>query len=116
MIIAWLAAAALATASAVPPQPVATRCAMSAEDRGWIINALTASRQVMEKRLGLPADAPPTIILFDDRCRFEARPAALLRWAAAPHAGKIRIPDGNQIDAGVTSFASRVGESGDASS
>ena len=113
MIIALLTAAALASASAAPSEPAPTKCAMSAEDRAWIINALSASRFVMEKRLGLPAEAPPTIILFDDKCRFEARPSALLRWAAESHAGKIRIPDGNEIDAGVTSFASRVGETGD---
>lgn len=110
---ALLFAAALVSGAAVSPDAAPTTCAMSVDERRWITSALSASDEAMQKRLGLPPDAPATIILFDAKCRFEARPAALLRWAAEPHQGKIRLPDGNHIDVGVTAFASRVDATGE---
>jgi hypothetical protein len=61
----------------------------------------------------LQPEAPPTIIVFDARCRFEAKEHAPLRWKAQPHHGKIGLPDGTMVDAGVASFASRAEKTGE---
>ena len=105
-----IAAAGVVLAGSAAP---AAACVMTAAERTWIDSALQASDQVMVQRLRLARDRRPTIILFDDRCRFEARGAAGGRWIATPHRGKIRLPDGKQIDAGVTAFASRVENTGE---
>ncbi len=44
---------------------------MSAGERAWVENALHASDDVMMRRLRLPPDPRPIIIVFNDRCRFE---------------------------------------------
>ena len=78
---------------------------MAATDKIWLENALQASDYVMRDRLRLPAEVRPTILVFDSRCRFEAKGAKPADWVATPHQGKIRLPDGHEVDAGVTSFA-----------
>jgi hypothetical protein len=98
--------AALAPASAQS----ATTCTMSPDERAWVENALHASDDVMLRRLHLPPDPRPIIIVFNDRCRFESRSGS--GWAGSPHKGKVRLPDGTQADAVITSFASRVGMRG----
>lgn len=99
---------AAAGATTQPPP-----CAMAAQDRLWVNKSLEASRYVLEQRLKLPAEEPPTIILFDGRCRFEAKSTAPTRWATEAHQGKIRLPGGDSVDAGVTSFASLDEQSGE---
>lgn len=83
---------------------------MSADERAWVENALHASDDVMLRRLRLPPDPRPIIIVFNDRCRFESRTG--LGWLGTPHRGKIALPDGSKADAVITSFASRVGMRG----
>ena len=97
----------MVTALAPAPAQSATACTMSAGERAWVENALHASDDVMMRRLRLPPDPRPIIIVFNDRCRFESRTG--LGWAGSPHKGKIRLPDGTEADAVITSFASRVG-------
>jgi len=98
------AALASAPAQAAPP------CAMSADERAWVENALHASDDVMLWRLRLPPDPRPIIIVFNDRCRFESRGGS--GWLGTPHRGKIVLPDGTDTNAVITSFASRVGMNG----
>jgi hypothetical protein len=83
---------------------------MSADERAWVENALRASDDVMLRRLHLPPDPRPTIIVFNERCRFESRFGS--DWIGTPHKGKVALPDGTAADAVITSFASRVGMRG----
>lgn len=88
------------------------RCAMSPDDRQWVDGALNASDHVMLQKLHLPADPRPTILVFDRNCSFEAKSSNPDRWVGTPHQGKIKFPDGNEMDVGVTSFASRDDKTG----
>jgi hypothetical protein len=86
---------------------------MSADERAWVEGALHASDQVMLRRLHLQPDPRPTIITFNERCRFEAKGPGGSRWVGTPHKGKIALPDGNETDATITSFASRDDRTGE---
>jgi hypothetical protein len=108
-----LAFAALLFALSCQPATAAPRCKMAPADKAWLDGALQASDYVIRQRLQLPAEMRPTILVFDNRCRFEAKGSVPDRWIAIPHEGKIRLPDGKQVDAGVTSFASQVEKSGE---
>lgn len=112
MIRLWLICGAVLAALCGVPARAANSCAMSPPDRAWVDGALKASDEVMLQRLHLQPDPRPTIIVFNDRCRFEAR-AGSSSWTGTPHKGQIQLPDGHTIDVGVTSFASRVGDTGD---
>src|SRR4051812_26664900 len=87
---------------AASPSP---RCVMSLDEKAWADGALAASDYIMEQRLHLPVAPHPAIVLFNDRCRFEAAPGVHSRWVGTPHQGKIDL-FGSSINAGVTSFAS----------
>ena len=94
----------LALFAALAPQPAsAASCTMSTAERGWIENSLAAWRH-MERRMALPRQATPTIVLFNSACRFE-RSAGRTAWVGEPHRGTIRLPDGGRAPAQVTSFA-----------
>jgi len=95
--VAGLVLASIATAPAI-----AARCAMTPPERDWVEGSLRAWQLVSIKRLKLPSYRQPTIVVFDARCRFERTTGA---WKAEPHKGQIRIPDGGQVPARVTSFA-----------
>jgi len=82
------------------------KCAMSANDKAWLETSIAAWQHVSTKRLKLAAHRPPTIVFFDANCRFE-RSAMEGPWKSEPHSGNIRIPDGNQAPAQVTSFAGK---------
>ena len=103
-----LALFALAVISA--PASAAT-CAMSKAERGWIDTSLGAWRH-MERRLALPRQAAPTIVLFNRSCRFERR-AGHTDWLGEPHKGTIRLPDGGRAPAQVTSFAGNNEKTGE---
>lgn len=100
-----LSAVLLSVAQAQAPVPGAA-CAMAPKERRWIETSLEAWEIVRAERLRLPGGFRPTIILFDGRCRFESRPGGRLRWAGEPHGGQVRLPNGANVPAGVTSFAS----------
>jgi hypothetical protein len=92
-------------AAATPP------CTMSEPERVWVESALRAWQQVSTGRLKLPPHDEPTIVVFYSKCRFE-RAAGKTEWLPEPHSGSIRIPDGNQVPAQVTSFAGQDEKSG----
>ena len=81
----------------------AAGCMMTKAERGWIDRSLSAWRH-MERRMDLPRQASPTIVLFNQSCRFERR-AGRTAWLGEPHKGMIRLPDGGHAPAQVTSFA-----------
>ena len=70
-------------------------CSISADDRAWIDSAVDAWRITSREVLALDTAALPQMILFDGRCMSDGR----------PHGGKIRLPDGAEIPAAITSFA-----------
>lgn len=107
-----LACGLVSLVAGAAPALAAERCQMSTEERSWIDRALQASDQVMKQRLRLPAEARPTIIVFDQNCRFESKGSRNIRWVGSAHHGKIHIPDGSDVDAGVTSFASQDEKTG----
>lgn len=86
-----------------PAPALAATCVMSKSERGWIESSLGAWRQ-MERRLQLPRQPAPTIVLFNQSCRFERR-AGGPAWVGERHKGMIRLPDGGTAPAQVTSFA-----------
>ncbi|WP_309663019.1 hypothetical protein [Sphingomonas sp.] len=85
---------------------------MTPAEKAWIHGALQASDDVMEQRLHLADDPRPTIIVFNKICRFEADGKRPQRWVGTAHQGKIHLPDGSDLDVGVTSFASQDDKSG----
>jgi hypothetical protein len=80
------------------------RCAMSAPDRAWLDKSLDAWRYMHIRRLELTPPRAPTIVLFDNKCRFK-NAAGSKRWRAKPHGGRIRLPDGYEVPPEVVSFA-----------
>lgn len=99
--------AALLTAALGPSAAAGTvrDCVMSQPERDWLDNSLRAWRYMADERLRLPSAEAPSIVVFDSRCRFEARATDNPRWKGEPHDGSVLIPDGNRVPAQVTSFA-----------
>lgn len=116
-------AAAGLLASAPRAAGEAPACPLDGDNAAWTAQALDAWELVRDTRLRLPAAAPPEIVLFDAACAYrlsgsDATPdgyralAATLRTRAgpmrawsAPHAGEIRLPDGQTVPARPTAFA-----------
>ena len=90
-------------AAFIPSPALAAGCTMSKAERSWIDSSLGAWRH-MERRMNLPRHASPTIVLFNQTCRFERR-AGRTAWVGESHKGSIRLPDGGRAPAQVTSFA-----------
>ena len=89
----------------------APRCTMSEPERVWVESALRAWQQVSTGRLKLPPHDEPTIVVFDSKCRFE-KVSDRFAWKSEPHKGAIRLPDGNEAPAQVTSFAGNDDKTG----
>ena len=102
----------LITAAAPNASAATAKCAMSDAEQGWIDGSLRAWNYMASERLHLAAAQPPTIIVFNSKCRFEANAGDKLHWKAEPHGGKIRLPDGGDIPVSVSSFASHDDNTG----
>lgn len=113
MIRHYLSLAALVALSGASPAQAHRDCTMSPDDGKWVADAFRASQLVMLQRLHLPRDPRPTIVLFDKNCRFETKLADRGKWVGITHEGRILLPDGNHVDVGVTSFASRDDRTGE---
>jgi hypothetical protein len=81
----------------------ASSCSMSPGEKQWIERALSAWNYMRLERLRIPPQADPVIVLFNDKCRFEAKATSKPIWRAEPHAGVIRLPNGGEVEAGVIS-------------
>jgi hypothetical protein len=92
-----------------PKAAAAQSCAMAPGDAAWIAGAVRAWETVRAADLKLAAVEPPTIVTFDAACAYIAPPARPLRWAASPHGKTVTLPDGQEIPAGVISFAASFG-------
>ena len=107
LVLASLIASVDASASGAP-----AACELSAEERAWTETAIRASDHVMLTRLQLPRVPYPTIIVFNERCRFESPQGDVARWSGQPHEGKIRLLSGNPIDVGVWAMQDQDKETG----
>jgi hypothetical protein len=99
--------------TAALPAARSNACAMTPEDRSWIESALQASKYIRTQRLHIEADTHPTIVLFNAACRFEAKAGDKPEWVGTPHTGKIRLPDGSDIPAGVVSSTGKDDKTGE---
>ena len=93
----------LALVAAPVSSAAAARCVMTAAEKAWVEGALAASDYMMEQRLHLPHERHPTMILFNERCRFEAGPSDKPTWIGEAHSGKVRLLK-NSIDARVVAM------------
>lgn len=90
----------------------APACEVSAADRAWIDRSLDAWRTNVASIEGLRDVRPFEAVFFDADCvltsanAFGAANVADISWTIAPHAGQVRLPNGDMMPAGVTSFAS----------
>lgn len=106
VVAAAVALTAFACASAPPP------CALSARDRAWLDRALEAWRFASREITGIGRVPDVHAVFFNADCVLSSAnalssPDALgVTWAASAHQGTVRLPDGSDIPAGVTSFAS----------
>lgn len=104
-----LIAAALLAAQ---PAPSGADCRMTAAETAWVDRSLSAWERVRSDKLKIAADAVVTLILFNDRCRFETKRVDPTEWRAAAHGGAIRLPDGTSVEVGLASGAGRDPKSG----
>lgn len=86
--------------------PAVAACSMSPAERDWVDGSLHAWNYMANERLHLATSTPPTIVVFNDKCRFEAKATDMPRWKGEQHDGKVRLPDGSDIPVGVASAAS----------
>lgn len=108
--IAWPLIALVLAGCASPPAPIAAAaCAVSDADRAWIDRALEAWRFSAREITGIGQVENFQALFFDDDCTLMSPNAlnadARVTWTAAPHAGTITLPNGEEMPAGVTSFA-----------
>jgi hypothetical protein len=102
----WKAAVCVAAIASPPAlaQPSQPTCVMTTEERTWVDGALGASAYMMEQRLRLSPVPHPTIIVFNERCRFELKEGSR-HWSGEGHAGKIRLVRGGAFPAGIVAMA-----------
>ena len=112
LVCAALAANSPATAR---DKPQRQSCALSAADQNWLDRAVNAwsftARHITHIRLPSRFQAR----IFDAHCLLASSTAMAggpNRWTTMPHHGHIRLPNGEVISAGVTSFAFSNGKSG----
>lgn len=78
-------------------------CTMSAVERGWVDGSIQAWRYMARERLKLPPEAPSKIVVFNERCQFEAMTTDRPKWAGRVHGGEVSLPDGSDMPVGVAS-------------
>lgn len=104
-----LAAILLGVAS--PSLAAGTPCEMAPADRHWFDGATGAWQYMAGERLKLSAHDVPTILVFDERCAYERR-SGRLAMTSKPHDGEVRLPNGTNVPAQLTSFASHDDKTG----
>lgn len=99
-----LSLALLAAALAGPQAP----CALSPSDQAWVDASAAAWNDTSERITRIGHGQAIQAVFFDARCVVTSATAmngGAQAWSATPHSGKIKIPNGAEIPAGVTSFA-----------
>jgi hypothetical protein len=82
---------------------------MAPADRAWLSQALDLWRKTEPARLGLPAQALPTVVAADATCTYLLPPAGFAAMTARPHGETVVMPDGAEVPVGPISFASGEG-------
>ena len=81
-------------------------CTMDANDEAWLRTSIAAWRDTARRHLHLADNAMPPTVVFDKACVYNVPAGAdPVQWTAAPHAEKVKLPDGTEIPAGIVSFA-----------
>lgn len=108
----WVVAAmALVLSACATAQPTAqTECAaMSSTEQAWVNHSLAAWRLARADALHVAEEPqPPTLIFFNESCRFEGEGGP--PWRGAAHNGSVALPDGNAVPPQVVSFAAPYDE------
>lgn len=103
-------ALALQACLSSPPSALPA-CALSAEDRVWVDRSVEAWRLSAREITGIQPAGAFSAIFFDAGCVLSSANALTdedglgVTWTATPHTGTITMPDGEEMPAGVTSFA-----------
>lgn len=106
VLAAALAASACAT---VPAEPA---CSLPEADRIWVDRALEAWQFTSRDIAGIGLVPDFEAVFFSADCVITSRnalssaTAAEVTWTATPHQGTITLPDGSEMEAGVTSYVS----------
>jgi len=89
--------------------PAAPACTFAEGDRAWVERTLEAWHFAARELAGIESVPRFRALFFDAHC-VRSSDDALVRadapatWSSAAHAGMIALPDGSEIEAGVTSF------------
>ncbi len=103
-----LLAALSVISGAATANPTSAPCSLSREDQAWVDKSAAAWNDTSERITRIGHGQSIEAVFFDARCVVisgTAMNGGAQRWSAAVHSGKIRIPNGAEIPAGVTSFA-----------
>src|SRR5687768_9758940 len=115
MVRGAILAAVLASAACVsPPEPATPAdCQLSDADKAWVDRSLAAWRVASAQVANMRPPEPTRVVFFDASCVLSSPnalkagvPVEQVTWNSVAHAGTIRLPDGGEMPAGVTSFAS----------
>lgn len=115
MFLKLVCAAAL-TLSACATASVKPACALPETDRAWVDRALEAWRFTSREITGIGSVQGFEAVFFSAGCVITSKNALSspttggVSWTATPHRGTITLPDGSEMEAGVTSYVS--GEKG----
>lgn len=107
MNITLLAALSVVSAN-VTSEPSPAPCSLSTADQAWVDKSVAAWNYTSEHITGIGHGQAIQAVFFDTRCvvtSATAMNARAAQWTGTRHAGKVRIPGGPEIQAGVTSFA-----------
>jgi hypothetical protein len=112
LAVALSGCATAAATKELQPAPATPACSVSDSDRAWIDRSLEAWRFASREITGIETVPNLQVIIFDERCvmrsgnALSGSPVASVTWTAEPHGGTVPMPDGSELPAGVTSFAS----------
>lgn len=114
-VVALLLSACASTPPSDQAEPPA--CAVSEADRAWIARSLEAWRFASRDISHIASVPRFRAVFFDAACVLSSGdaltadvPVDQVAWDAATHSGTITLPDGGEMPAGVTSFASGDGD------
>jgi hypothetical protein len=108
-ILALIAALAASACASTPPPRA---CQLPERDQAWLARAIDAWHFTTRELTGIGAIPEFEAVFFSGDCVLRSANALTSRagegitWTASPHQGTIRLPDGSEMPAGVTSFAS----------
>jgi hypothetical protein len=112
----WLSCLALLLAAPAVAQTSAPACTLSASDRAWLDQAMSAWNYTSRAITGIGRVKRFTAIFFDAECMVKSSTAmngGPVRWDATRHGGQVPMPGGGSMAAGVTSFAMSDDKTGD---